>query len=91
MRQDVENAVDRMRGMTLTAEEADHILTCVLMSSTRVEDISVHEVLVLYGLRFMKCGSKNKIAIARKWLLDNGVPEDQLDQLLVMAKLARDE
>jgi len=78
----------------ITAEEAGTILWQLFKATmdARVTDVDLDETLLTGGLTLFKRGPQsisNKMPIARKWLLAYGLPEAELDELIVMAKLTR--
>lgn len=94
MRDDVTAALNVLRGISLKPDEVNAILELVALCtiSERDNDLDLDEALIRGGLHLFRNRTKdNRVAIARKWLVTYGVPVGQLDELIVMAKLTRED
>lgn len=94
MRDDVTMAINQIRGLALRPAEVDAILKLVSFGThdERDNDLDLEEALILGGLRLSRNRTRrNRVEIARKWLVTYGVPVGQLDELIVMAKLTRED
>jgi hypothetical protein len=90
----VGDVLNELRGASLKPSEVNALIAQIIVCTVhdRDVDLDLEEALVLGGLRlFRKSPRENRLAIARKWLIDYGILEEQLDELIVMAKLARED
>lgn len=92
MRNEIQDALDMLRGRTLEADEAHDLLLIIHVATiaSRNNDYELDANLIYCGALLMReSGTHNKMKIARKWLIAFGIPADQLDELIVIAKLSR--